>query len=99
MKEVIIAIISLIGIVVTNICNIINNNKNIKKEDFKKEINQVQLDNCKNYLVQAIAKADSKGLTKVEIERYYENYDIYIKLGGNSYIHAETDRLKKENKL
>ena len=101
MKEIILAIISAgtIPAIISSIVTIITNKKNAKKEDLEKSINQVQLDNCKNYLVQAIAKADSKGLTKVEIERYWENYDKYIALGGNSYIHSETDRLKKEGKI
>lgn len=99
MTQIIVAGISIIGILITNICNLVINSKNIRKQEFEKEINQVQIDNCKNYLVQAIAKADSKGLTKVEQERYFENYDKYIELGGNSYIHAETERLKREGKI
>lgn len=101
MKEVILAMIGAgtIPAILTSIVTIITNKQNAKKEDLEKSINQVQLDNCKNYLVQAIARADNKGLTKVEQERYWENYDKYISLGGNSYIHSETERLKKEGKI
>ena len=101
MIEVILAMIGAgtIPAIFSSIVSIIINKQNAKKEDLEKSINQVQLDNCKNYLVQAIAKADYIGLTKVEQERYWENYDKYISLGGNSYIHSETERLKKEGKI
>lgn len=102
MKEVILAMIGAgtIPAILTSIVTIITNKQNAKKEDLEKSINQVQLDNCKNYLVQAIAKIEAGGkLSPVEIERYFENYDRYILLGGNSYIHSETERLKKEGKL
>lgn len=101
MKEVIIAIISAgtIPAIISSIVTIVTNKTNAKKEDLQKAIDKVQLDNCKNYLVQQIGATERRELTHAEKERYWENYDIYIKLGGNSYIHAETDRLKKENKL
>ena len=101
MKEVILAMIGAgtIPAILTSIVTIITNKQNAKKEDLEKSINQVQLDNCKNYLVQQIGATERRKLTHAEKERYWENYDIYIKLGGNSYIHAETDRLKKEGKL
>ena len=81
--------------------NILYGNKRVKKQDdIKEEIKQIQLDNCKNYLVQAIAKVESgQDLSPVEKERYFENYDTYVKLGGNSYIHSETERLKEGGRL
>lgn len=99
MIEIIVALITLSGVVLTVGANIFINRQNVKKSDLIEQINEVQLDNCKNYLVQQISSADRRELSQAEKERYWENYDKYIKLGGNSYIHSETERLKKEGKL
>ena len=101
MKEIIIAIVSAgtIPTIINSIVTLVSNKRLAKKEDLEKEINKVQLDNCKNYLVQQISASDRRELSQAEKERYWENYDNYIKLGGNSYIHSETERLKKENKI
>lgn len=101
MKEVIIAIVSAgtIPTIINSIVTLVSNKRLAKKEDLEKEINKVQLDNCKNYLVQQISASDRRELSQAEKERYWENYDNYIKLGGNSYIHSETERLKKEGKI
>ena len=98
--EIAVAIITIIPTLATLIISTITNKRVKKQDDLKEEIKQIQLDNCKNYLVQAIAKVESsQNLSPVEKERYFENYDTYIKLGGNSYIHSETERLKKGGKL
>ena len=100
MTEIIIAIITTIGVIVSSVVNLLINSKNVKKKDLDEKIDEVQMDNCKNYLVQAIAKVEAGGkLSPVEMERYYENYDTYTKLGGNSYIHSETEKLEKEGLL
>ena len=101
MKEILIAIISAgtIPTIINSVVTLVSNKRLAKKEDLEKEINKVQLDNCKNYLVQQISASDRRELSQAEKERYWENYDNYIKLGGNSYIHSETDRLKKEGKI
>lgn len=100
MIEIIVAIITLCGVAMTTSANILINKENVKKQDLIDEINKVQMDNCKNYLVQAIGKMENgEVLSIVEKERYYENYDAYIKLGGNSYIHTETEKLRKEGKI
>lgn len=104
MVEIIVAMVTGIPAIITLIVTT-NTNKRVKKqEDLRTEyiglFNNIQLDNCKNYLVQAIAKVESgQNLTPVEKERYWENYDTYVKLGGNSYIHSKTERLEKEGKL
>ena len=100
MTEIIVAITTGIFTLIVSIVNLQTNRKNVKKEDLIREIEKVQLDNCKNYLVQSIAKLErGGGLSKTEEQRYWENYDRYTELGGNSYIHASTERLKNEGKL
>lgn len=65
------------------------------------KIDKVDLNATKNYLVQQIGEIDRNGhidgATKV---RFYEQLQHYEKdLNGNSYIHDEVGRLKKEGKL
>ena len=97
--EIIVATITGIFTLAISIINLIANKKNVKKDDLIKQINKVELNNCKNYLVQQISATDRRELSQAEKERYWENYDTYKSLGGNSYIHSETERLKKEGKL
>ena len=98
--EIAVAIITIIPTLATLIISTITNKRVKKQDNIKEEIKQIQLDNCKNYLVQAIAKVESgQDLSPVEKERYWENYDTYVKLGGNSYIHSETERLKEGGRL
>lgn len=99
MVEIIVAIITGFVTLTISIINLVTNKKNVKKSDLIEQINKVQLDNCKNYIVQQISAADRRNLSSAEKERYWENYDTYISLGGNSYIHSETERLKKEGKI
>ena len=61
---------------------------------------KLDMDNCKNYIVQALSSAERGAkLTKEELIRLSEEYDHYTKNGGNSYIVEWHDRLNKEGKL
>lgn len=63
-------------------------------------VDGVSMENCKNFLVSRISEMESgKKLDKVVEERFWENYDHYTELGGNSYIHTAVEKLKKEGKL
>ena len=73
---------------------------NDKIDTLQSSISEVDMSNCKNYLVQIISILEAGGtVDKVALERFWENYDHYIELGGNSYIHTAVERLKKEGKL
>lgn len=70
------------------------------------KIDTVDTNATKNYLVQVIADVDRDGtIDGASKIRFYEQYEHYSKpkdkggLGGNSYIHDEVERLKKEGKL
>lgn len=64
-------------------------------EDLKGQLNIVDLENCKNYLVTFISEV-KRGELKDEIERqrFWEEYQHYIDKGGNSYIHRDVEELK-----
>lgn len=71
-----------------------------KMDDVSSTVSQVDMDNCKNYLVSTISTLEAgRTVDKVALERFWENYDHYTQNGGNSYIHTAVERLKKENKL
>lgn len=65
------------------------------------QVNQVDIDNTKNYLQQTIsAVKEGAVLDTAAKERFYENYDHYTNdLNLNSWVHSEVDELKKEGKL
>ena len=111
MVQIIVACLTLIGVLSGTISNYVISKQNVKKEDLKNEIEdlrgqlkkettELKLENCKNYLVSAIVKAESgQQLAPIETELFFENYDIYISNGGDSFIHTATEKLKKEGKI
>ena len=62
---------------------------NTKMDNLAIKVNQVDIDNTKNYLQQTISAID-----------HGENYDHYTNdLNLNSWVHKEVERLEKEGKL
>ena len=58
-------------------------------------LDQVDLESTKNYLVTFLSNRE-KGLAtdEIEKERFWEQYQHYEKLGGNSYIKRKVEELK-----
>lgn len=64
------------------------------------QIQSVDLENCKNYLVTFLSKVErGEPFDEIEYERFHEQYEHYQKIGGNSYIRAKVEKLKAEGKL
>lgn len=65
------------------------------------KVNQVDIDNSKNYLQQTFSALDAgEKLDSVAIQRFYEVYDHYTDdLHLNSWVHTEKNRLESEGKL
>lgn len=73
---------------------------NDKIDTLTARIEDVDMANCKNYLVSILSVLEAGGaVDKVALERFWENYDQYTSLGGNSYIHTAVEKYKKEGKL
>lgn len=71
-----------------------------KLDTIDAKTNSIDLGACKNFLVRFLADVEQENkIDEVEKERFYEVYEHYTKLGGNSYIHDKVEKLKKENKL
>lgn len=64
-----------------------------------KKIDDVDLNATKNFLVRCLADIEKHGIDDVTKMRFYEQLEHYEKMGGNSYIKSEVERLKKEGKL
>lgn len=64
------------------------------------KIDKVAMDNCKNYIVDFLARVEhGEKVSNDALLRFSENYQLYVDMGGNSYIHNWVERLKKEGKL
>lgn len=64
------------------------------------KLDRANIESCKNFIVGRIAIIDrGESLGEVEAERFWEEYDYYIKHNGNSYIKNKVEQLQKEGKL
>lgn len=68
------------------------------------ELSDQATENDKNramdFIVRFLADVEQGAtIDEEEKKRFWENYDLYIGLGGNSYIHSKVERLKSEGKL
>lgn len=71
-----------------------------KLEQQYAEQRKFQLGYYQDFLVEFMADIDRGTVkNKVEIQNFHKNYDLYTKMGGNSFVHDEYERLKKEGKL
>ncbi|MBQ6313974.1 MAG: hypothetical protein IJI11_00050 [Mogibacterium sp.] len=72
----------------------------VKVSDVVIKVEKLDLETCKNFLVRCLADFE-KGvvLSAVEKQRFWEEYEHYIKNGGNTYIKEWTEKLKKEDRI
>ncbi len=71
-----------------------------KQDDILKRLDSVDLENCKNFLVTFLAEAGRGELKdETELQRFWEEYEHYQKLGGNSYIKNKVEELKGKKYL
>lgn len=64
------------------------------------EIHDLKKATCSNYLVRFLADIEQgEELDEIEKKRFWENYEQYVTLGGNSYIKEKVNKLKAQHKL
>ena len=69
-------------------------------EPMRKQLDQVDLENCKNYLVTYLSSVDrGEKKDQIEEERFWEELQHYQSIGGNSYIKTKVDSLRAAGKL
>ncbi len=73
---------------------------NQKLTELTEDTQKLRLSVCKNYIVRFLSDLEQgQPVDEVERQRFYENYDTYISLGGNSYLRDKVERMRKEKKL
>lgn len=66
----------------------------------EKSIQKIDLENCKNFLVSYLAKAEvDAAYDEIETQRFWEEYQHYTEAGGNSYIKEKVKKLQQQGKL
>ena len=60
----------------------------------------VDMEACKNFLVRCLADVErGEPMAETEKERFYEQYEHYVKNDGNSYIKQKVENLQKAGKI
>lgn len=68
--------------------------------DLKDTVERVDMESCKNFLVRCLGDFEhGVKLSDIEQERFWEEYEHYLRNGGNSYVKHRVDKLQSENKL
>ena len=71
-----------------------------KLDDLQGNIRDVDMGAVKNYLVSFLADVEKDNLIdEIEKERFWEQYEHYQKIGGNSYVTRKVEQLKNDGKL
>jgi len=62
----------------------------------KDHLQEVDLNACKNFLVKMIPDIESGEIDEVQKQRFYEQYEHYLSMGGNTYIKNKVENLQKK---
>ena len=69
-------------------------------KNLQERLDKVDLEGCKNFIVRCLADFENNiQISETELERFWEQYEHYEKVGGNSYIKQKVEKLKKEGKI
>lgn len=71
-----------------------------KFDTIEKKIDDVDMATCKNFLVRTLSDIENcQPMSETEMQRFWEQYEHYVKIGGNSYIMEKVSKLKSDGKL
>lgn len=71
-----------------------------KLQPLNTRLDDIELSSDKNFIVRFLADIEQGNqVDEVERERFYEIYERYKQLGGNSYVSHKVEKLRKEDKL
>ena len=70
-------------------------------DKLESKMSVVDMESCKNYLTDHLSRMDSGyyPLSDIEKERFWEQYEHYKNIGGNSYIRRRVEQLQEDGKL
>ena len=90
------AFIGAIGVILAGVNKIFES----KLKPINKRLNEIEVSSDKNFIVRFLADIEQGNqIDEVERERFYEIYQRYKELGGNSYVSHKVEKLQKEGKL
>ena len=97
---VIVAIVGGFGLLYTKLKSALEKIVSDQLKPIAEQLNKVDMETCKNFLVRCISDIErGDQMSETEIERFKEQYDHYVKNGGNTYIKDKVDKLKADGKL
>ena len=104
MKEIILAVISALGVIATTLIQARQASKKdsieAKLSDIKNSLKNEKLDRCKSDLVVIMSRIQNGYVPTTEEKMVlYETKQKYNELGGDSYIDDMFDKLRKEDKI
>ena len=71
-----------------------------KIDDLATRIDKVDMESTKNFLVRFLNDVEQgKPMDNVVLQRFYEQYQHYLDMGGNTYIKHKVEQLQEEHKL
>ena len=76
--------------------------KNLSKQltTLQERIDDVDMSTCKNFLVARLSEIErGNPLDEIERERFWEQYEHYLDIGGNTYIQRKVEQFKSDGKL
>ena len=75
-----------------------NLEKKIEEQDQK--LNELDIDECKNYIILFISKVNNgERIEDIELQRFYSLYEHYLDKGENSFIKTKVEELKEKKFL
>lgn len=73
---------------------------NTKLIELSDQATEADKNRAMDFIVRFLADVEQGAtIDEEEKKRFWENYDLYTSLGGNSYIHGKVERLKGEGRL
>ena len=85
---------------ITNLLKEPFDNLSAKLSTLQEKIDDVDISTCKNFLVARLAEIErGHQLDEIETERFWEQYEHYLAIGGNTYIKRKVEQFKSEGKI
>ena len=72
-------------------------NKHI--DDLEEKISTVDMEQTKSFLVRCIGDIEDGGISETELQRFFEQYEHYLAMDGNTYIRHKVEQLMQEGKI
>lgn len=73
---------------------------NKKLTSLQEKVDDVDMSTCKNFLVARLSEIErGNQLDEIERERFWEQYEHYTSIGGNTYIQRKVEEMVAEGKL